>query len=706
MIRTKIATGVALLCGLAGALPVNADGPTRVLGANETPADSRLGEGRTLRSYHPWTPYASRSSWEARKTELRTQMRVATGLWPMPPKTPAKATIHGKIDRGDYTVEKVFFASFPGHYVTGNLYRPKDRTDPGPAVLSPHGHWADGRLVDLGEEKGKKEIESGAAKTMPAARYPLQARCAQLARMGCVVFHYDMVGYADSKQVGHTHGFRDVEAELRMQNFLGLQTYNAVRAFDFLAGLEDVDPKRIAVTGASGGGTQTFMLCGIDDRPAACFPAVMVSTGMQGGCICENASLLRVATGNIEIAALASPRPLGLTGADDWTREIETKGGPELRRHYKMLGIEDRLTIAAFTQFGHNYNQVSREVMYNFMNEHLNLGHPIPIVEQPFEPIAPEDLHVFDDEHKLPIDAIEVDQLRDYMTYISDAQLAKLRPHDAASLAAFKALVGPALAAVTATSLPEPGDVESVRVDEVAGDGFTMWKETLSRRDSGEQVPIVVLVPEDFKGTAIVSVLPEGKRMLFGDDGEPVAPARRLLTEGVAIVAPDVFLTGEYNDGETAPTYAKIDAGYAGYTFGYNRTILGNRVHDILTTIAYVQQYPQTDTIHLAGMRSSGPIVILAKALAGDAVTRTLADLDGFDFDQVYSVTDPMFLPGALKYGGMGAFLALCVPDEVMLVGESSAVPALAAAAARAAGKPDAIRLATDSEQILRWLLR
>jgi hypothetical protein len=124
----------------------------------------------------------------------------------------------------------------------------------------------------------------------------------------------------------------------------------------------------------------------------------------------------------------------------------------------------------------------------------------------------------------------------------------------------------------------------------------------------------------------------------------------------VAIVAPDVFLTGEYNDGETAPTYAKIDAGYAGYTFGYNRTILGNRVHDILTTIAYVQQYPQTDTIHLAGMRSSGPIVILAKALAGDAVTRTLADLDGFDFDQVYSVTDPMFLPGALKYGGMGAF--------------------------------------------------
>src|SRR5205814_1366844 len=168
------------------------------------------------------------------------------------------------------------------------------------------------------------------------AKYPLQARCVQLARMGCVVFFYDMVGYADSMQIKHRDGFLDVEAELRQQSFMGLQTFNTIRALDFLLSLPDVDPARVGVTGASGGGTQTFILCGIDDRPAAAFPAVMVSTGMQGGCICENCSYLRVGTGNIELAALFAPKPLGMSGADDWTIDIETKGLPELKALYRL----------------------------------------------------------------------------------------------------------------------------------------------------------------------------------------------------------------------------------------------------------------------------------------------------------------------------------------------------------------------------------
>ncbi len=82
-------------------------------------------------------------------------------------------------------------------------------------------------------------------------------------------------------------------AELWSQNKMGLQTWNSIRALDFIESLPDVDPRRIGVTGASGGGTQTFMLCGLDPRPAVAFPAVMVGTAMQGGCQCENASYLR-----------------------------------------------------------------------------------------------------------------------------------------------------------------------------------------------------------------------------------------------------------------------------------------------------------------------------------------------------------------------------------------------------------------------------
>ncbi len=251
-------------------------------------------------------------------------MLVALGLWPMPTKTPANAVIHGRVDRDDYTVEKVYLESFPGHFVTGSLYRPKGKTGPLPGVLCPHGHWANGRFYDAGARPCGKQIVEGAERFEEGGRYPLQARCVQLARMGCVVFHYDMVGYADSLQIpseiSHRFGqrrpkwkspknwgFFSPQAELHLQTIMGLQTYNSIRALDWFSELPDVDPSRIGVTGASGGGTQTFILCAIDPRPAVAFPAVMVSTAMQGGCTCENASYLRVGTGNVEFAALFAP---------------------------------------------------------------------------------------------------------------------------------------------------------------------------------------------------------------------------------------------------------------------------------------------------------------------------------------------------------------------------------------------------------------
>src|SRR5207247_2684471 len=200
-----------------------------------------------------------------------------------------------------------------------------------PAVLCPHGHWANGRFFEAPDAEVEKQIKMKAEQTEEGAKYPLQARCAMLARLGFVVFFYDMVGTADSKAIPHREGFKDVAAELRAQSFMGLQTWNSIRALDFVESLPDVDPKRIGVTGASGGGTQTFMLCAVDDRPAAAFPAVMVSTAMQGGCVCENCSYLRQDTGNVELAALFAPKPLGMSGAHDWTIDIETKGLPELK---------------------------------------------------------------------------------------------------------------------------------------------------------------------------------------------------------------------------------------------------------------------------------------------------------------------------------------------------------------------------------------
>jgi hypothetical protein len=224
-----------------------------------------------------------------------------------------------------------------------------------PGALVPHGHWANGRFYDAGRLNVRKEIVQGAERFEEGGRSPLQPLPVQLARMGCVAFHYDMLGYADSQQLSLdlVHGFKtqrpemnaaenwglfSPQAESHLQSAMGLQTWNSIRALDFLLSLPEIDDERIAVTGASGGGTQTFLLAAIDPRVALAFPAVMVSTAMQGGCTCENASCLRVETGNVEFAALFAPKPQGLTAANDWTKEMTTKGFPELQQLYALLG--------------------------------------------------------------------------------------------------------------------------------------------------------------------------------------------------------------------------------------------------------------------------------------------------------------------------------------------------------------------------------
>ncbi len=154
---------------------------------------------QTLDGYFPFSPPASPQEWQTRRTVLRENLLVSLGLWPLPQRTPLNPVVHGAIDCGDYTVEKVYFESLPGFFVTGNLYRPKQVTGPLPAVLCPHGHWRNGRFLWTGDDEIQRELEAGAEKFASNARSVLQARCASLARLGCLVFHYDMLGYADSQ---------------------------------------------------------------------------------------------------------------------------------------------------------------------------------------------------------------------------------------------------------------------------------------------------------------------------------------------------------------------------------------------------------------------------------------------------------------------------------------------------------------------------
>ena len=107
----------------------------------------------------------------------------------------------------------------------------------------------------------------------------------------------------EMKEVEIKHEFSNDQLNRWGLNLVGFQTFNTIRSLDWLESLPDVDSARLGCTGESGGGTQTFLLNAVDDRIATAAPVVMISEGFQGGCVCENASGMRVGTDNVEIGA-------------------------------------------------------------------------------------------------------------------------------------------------------------------------------------------------------------------------------------------------------------------------------------------------------------------------------------------------------------------------------------------------------------------
>lgn len=730
---------VVVIVGVCGGLgAVAAAAAPRVLPPGERPDDARLGPLKNLDGYFPLAVPATVEAWEARAAYLRRQVRVSQGIWPEPERTALNAVVHGLVERPEYTVEKVYFESLPGHFVTGNLYRPQGRAGPLPGVLCPHGHWAGGRFQDHGPKEIRKLLVAGEERFERGGRHVIQSRCVQLARMGCVVFHYDMEGYADSRQMAHRAGVRErmsqaenwgffsPQAELRLQTMMGLQTWNSIRALDFLTELPEVDDSRLGVTGASGGGTQTFVLTAVDPRPTVAFPAVMVSTAMQGGCTCENACYLRVDTGNIELAALFAPKPLALSGADDWTREIMTKGYPELKQLYTLLGVPDRVSAKALLQFGHNYNYVSRATMYSWFNQHLGLGLEEPVVEEDYEPLSEAQMSVWDEAHSQPPGGDDHErEVTGWLTRQAAERLAALTPRDAASLAAWREVVGGAVEVLIGHGLPDPAQLSTSHRSDETENGVTRSLFLLRATGEGSAVPVAVLRGEAAPRRAVVWLDPRGKAALFDTAGQPTPEARRLVAAGYAVVGIDLFGQGEFlgDDQSLAeaelvhPAQKELD-GYAGYTFGYNHSTFARRVHDVLGLVRFLRSAPAAENpaagvgaVDLVGVAGAGHWAAAARALAGESIERLAVDTGGFRFAQLSKLSDPDFLPGAVKYGDLPALVALGAPGTTWLAGEggTTSLAEIIPATYAAAGRPEALTVysgeADRRAALVEWLV-
>lgn len=291
--------------------------------------------------------YQDKATWETRASELKGCMFTAFGLDKAPKMPDSKPIVTKKRKYDGYTVENIALEILPGVYTTGSIYKPYPLRGKKAVVVSPNGHFGDGRY---------RESE--------------QIRCAMLAKMGAIVVNYDLFAWGESQLQFPSKTHRNSIAST-------IQVLSGMRLLDYVSTLKHADMSRVGVTGGSGGGSQTVFLAALDERVTVSVPVVMVSAYHSGGCPCESGRGIHLCgngTNNVEIAALAAPKPqLLISDGGDWTKNTPEVEFPFVERIYGFYGKKEVVKNVHLPEEGHNYKVSKRQAMYPFMAKYLDL---------------------------------------------------------------------------------------------------------------------------------------------------------------------------------------------------------------------------------------------------------------------------------------------------------------------------------------------
>ena len=579
-------------------------------------------------------PEYNKQDWNEVSEYIYNHILVSTGQYPKLESTPLRAKIFGKIDRKDYTIEKVYFESYPGFFCTGNLYRPKGKNPPFPAIVSPHGHWARGRL---------ENTELGS----------IPSRCINFAKQGYIVFSYDMVGYNDSgNQVEHRQFNVGTQGEIWGISLMGLQLQNGIRAIDFLQDLPDVDSDRIGCTGASGGGTQTFMLMAIDQRIQIAAPVNMISAHMQGGCLCENSPNLRIDFSNMEIGAMMAPRPLLLVSATgDWTKntpDVEYPAILSIYQHFEATEKVHQVQIDA----DHNYNKASREVVYKWFGKwFLDKSDPVELKEELSEIESDEDLLVFH-HRSMPYHALNMDQLTESLVQSAKLGIESRKPTNASELRAYQKEMGKGL--YHALALQPSQDSSEDLMQELSNSG------------NAEEATLIVYQQGDL----------ETLKSQLVDIGHSVFALQ--LRSSIRKVDDRFFTT-------------------------YNRTDQALWIQDILLALDKMEECLPQANHNLVGISGAGIFVMLAAGFS--KANRVVIDVEQFNTKTDDDFGEKLPIPSIRRVGDFRTAGALIAPRSLLIFNTGSQFPTTwISDIYRAVEKPDLLSISKKREvHIADW---
>lgn len=286
------------------------------------------------------TLYTNSAEWNTRRAALRREVREKLQIDSALANRVQSKPILSKIRKFDgYSVQNFALETLPGLYVNGSIYTPSSNGKHA-LILCPNGHWADGRY-------NKDE----------------QTRFGTLARMGATCVSYDLFGWGESElQVTYT-AHRTSEAHI-------IQIMNGLTILDYMLTRKDIDPKRVAANGGSGGGSQVVLLSVLDDRFTAACPTVSLASHFDGGCPCESGMPIQLAGGgtcNAELLAIFAPKPVCVVSdGGDWTASVPELEYPYLQRIYGFYNAQSKLSNVHLPNEKHDFGVNKRKAVYDF----------------------------------------------------------------------------------------------------------------------------------------------------------------------------------------------------------------------------------------------------------------------------------------------------------------------------------------------------
>jgi cephalosporin-C deacetylase-like acetyl esterase len=559
----------------------------------------------------------------------------------LPERTPLNARVTGEIDRGDYKIQKIIFESQPKFYVTANLYLPKTGQPPYPAVLYPLGH-----------ELGAKSHSAW------------QIMLGSLAKKGYVALAWDPIGqgeriqiydpdFEDSKVRASTteHTVQGIQCLLIGDHLARYTIWDGMRALDYLLSRPEVDARRVACTGNSGGGTHTAYLSALDDRIQVAAPSCYITSWRQmlntiGPQDAEQVfpNWLRDGLDYPDFIYAFAPKPFRMLSA---IRDFFPIGGAretfaEAKGVYSRIGAPDKFSMFEADD-GHGYTHPRRMAGYAWLARWLK-GEKDERPEPDIQIATAQDLQCTssgqvvdlpDAETVFSLNRMRAAQIR-RPTLSPDGLRARVR-----ELTGYTAVEGP----VTQRSYGA-----------ILRDGYRIEKLTYES-EPGIQVPALMFLPQTggaLKKPAMLYLNGRGKAAGVSEDVEPMVKAGFIVLSLDARGTGETQVSTEKNAGDFGRYFGDFDSAMTAIIIG--KTMPGMRALDISRGVDLLLARQDVDGANIFGFgKDTGAVPMLYAAVLDNRIRRLalegmLVSYDSIVSRRIHQLVFEEVVPSALKY--------------------------------------------------------